>query len=142
MLVGKPVAQNHDRLDPALPGRGSQGRSDVMRVADDITADRGLGDVGSVVGRGPGRWSRVARGPVHEALLETDLAQRRGSHPEPVDRRRRHVECGGLGGDGVEVIVGQLDQALVQPQAQHWSGVSQHLSSPVRGVRYTTKPMR
>lgn len=84
--VGEPVAQHPDRLDPAMPGRRSQRGRDVLGVADHVSSELGLGDVGGVLNRGPSRGPRVTGRVVDVALLEADLMQRRGSFPEPVSR--------------------------------------------------------
>lgn len=109
----------------------------MLRVSDDVTADFRLGDVGGVVDRGPRRRPRVAGRLIHESLLEADLAQRCGPSSEPVRCRRRHIGRAGLGDRRVEVVVGQLDEGLVEPQTQHRGRVSKDLAGPVRAPSQT-----
>jgi hypothetical protein len=106
VLVGKPVAENPDGLDPALAGRRPKRGRDVLCVTDDIAPDHRLSDVCGVIDRGPRRGARITRRSVDVALLEADLAQCRGPNPEPVSRRSGDVRPAGLGNSGVEVTVG------------------------------------
>lgn len=53
VVLGEPVAQHPDRLDPSGSGHWPQGGGDVAGVADHVAADLGLGDVAGVFDRGP-----------------------------------------------------------------------------------------
>lgn len=82
--------------------------------------------------RGSGRRAWVAGRLVNQSLLETDLTQCRGSLREPVSRRGREADAGGLGERVIEVTVGQPGEHLVEPQAQHGRRMAQYLPCPVR----------
>ena len=132
VVVGQPVAQHPDGLDAPETGRGPQCGGDVGGVADDVPADLGLGDVARVLDGGPGRRPGVTGRLVDLALLEAQLPQRCGPLGEPIGCRRGDVDAASLGDGAVEVVVDHGAQGLVEPQAQHRSGVAQHLAGPVR----------
>ena len=132
VVVGEPVTQHGDRLDPARACQRPQGGRDVAGVADYVPADLGLGDVAGMLDRGPRRRTRVMRGLVDRALLEADLTQCCRAFREPVRGRRGHIHGERLSDRCVEVGVGELNQGLVEPQAHHWSGVAKDLTCPVR----------
>jgi hypothetical protein len=73
MVLGEPVGQDPDRLDPHLRGGGPQRGGDDLRVADHVAADVGLGDGGGVLGGQQRRRLGVPGRAVHDPCLEAQL---------------------------------------------------------------------